>query len=79
MQCSPDKKGSVLAAKYLKDHGIRPACIFDEGGNVDAAREGKLLALIGLAEKAPNEFVLYKDGTGGHASKPGKGTVLGGC
>lgn len=77
VQCSPDKKGSVLAAKYLKDHGIRPACIFDEGGNVDAARDGKLLALIGLAEKAPNEFVLYKDGTGGHASKPGKGTVLG--
>jgi carboxypeptidase PM20D1 len=30
-----------------------------------------------MAEKAPNEFVLYKDGAGGHASKPGRGTVLG--
>lgn len=77
VQCSPEKKGSVLAAKYLKDHGIHLACIFDEGGNVEVTEEGKLLALIGLAEKAPNEFMLYKDGTGGHASKPGKGTVLG--
>lgn len=34
-------------------------------------------AEVALAEKAPNEFVLYKDGDGGHASRPGKGTVLG--
>lgn len=77
VQCAPERKGSVLAAKYLKEHGICPACIFDEGGNVEVTGGGKLLALIGMAEKAPNEFMLYKDGTGGHASKPGKGTVLG--
>ena len=71
-------KGSVLAAAYLKEQGIHLACLFDEGGNVEEGREGEPpLALVGMAEKAPNEFVLYKDGAGGHASKPGRGTVLG--
>ena len=78
VQCTPDKKGSVLTAAYLKEQGIHLACLFDEGGNGEEGREGEPpLALVGMAEKAPNEFVLYKDGAGGHASKPGRGTVLG--
>lgn len=78
VQCSPDKKGSVLTAKYLKEKGVHLACVFDEGGNVELGEDGNPpLALVGMAEKAPNEFVLYKDGAGGHASKPGRGTVLG--
>lgn len=78
VQCTPDKKGSVLTAAYLKEQGIHLACLFDEGGNVEEVRAGEPpLALVGMAEKAPNEFVLYKDGAGGHASKPGRGTVLG--
>ena len=80
VQCVDDKKGSVLAAQYLKEKGVHLGCIFDEGGYVEA--EGfhgnpTPVALVGLAEKAPNEYVLYKDGAGGHASKPGRGTVLG--
>lgn len=75
VQCADDKKGSVLAARYLKEQGIKIGCIFDEGGNVD---EGAVpVANVALAEKAPNEFVIYQDGAGGHASKPGRGTVLG--
>lgn len=71
VQCTPDKKGSVLTAAYLKEQGIHLACLFDEGGNVEEGRAGEPpLALVGMAEKAPNEFVLYKDGAGGHASKP---------
>lgn len=78
VQCTPDKKGSVLTAAYLKEQGVHLACLFDEGGNVEEGKEGEPpLALVGMAEKAPNEFVLYKDGAGGHASKPGRGTVLG--
>lgn len=78
VQCTPDKKGSVLTASYLKEQGVHLACLFDEGGNVEEGKEGEPpLALVGMAEKAPNEFVLYKDGAGGHASKPGRGTVLG--
>lgn len=78
VQCSPDKKGSVLTAAYLKEQGVHLACLFDEGGNVEEGEDGQPpLALVGMAEKAPNEFVLYKDGAGGHASKPGRGTVLG--
>lgn len=80
VQCTDDKKGSVLAAKYLEDHGVKAYCIFDEGGHVEAVGyhgNERPVALVGLAEKAPNEYVLYKEGAGGHASKPGNGTVLG--
>lgn len=76
VQCTPDKKGSILAAEYLKRNGVELACIFDEGGNI-IDNESGVRAEVALAEKAPNEFVLYKDGNGGHASRPGKGTVLG--
>ena len=80
VQCIDEKKGSVLAPKYLAEAGVKLGCIFDEGGNVEEAalsEKNVPIALVGLAEKAPNEYVLYKDGAGGHASKPGKGTVLG--
>ncbi len=80
VQCTDDKKGSVLAAQYLKSQGVKLGCIFDEGGYVEAPGlhgNDTTVALVGLAEKAPNEYVLYKDGAGGHASKPGSGTVLG--
>ena len=80
VQCTDDKKGSVLAAQYLKDKGVKLGCIFDEGGYVEEVGlhgNDVPVALVGLAEKAPNEYALYKDGAGGHASKPGRGTVLG--
>lgn len=42
VQCTPDKKGSVLTAAYLKEQGIHLACLFDEGGNVrKAGRESR--------------------------------------
>lgn len=80
VQCVDEKKGSVLAPKYLQEKGVKLGCIFDEGGYVEEKGfhgNPTPVALIGLAEKAPNEYVLYKDGAGGHASKPGRGTVLG--
>lgn len=80
VQARDEVKGAALAAKYLKDHGVKIGCIFDEGGNVFKGSDfgdAKDTARVALAEKGPNEFVLYKDGAGGHASKPGKGTVLG--
>lgn len=80
VQASPSVKGSVLAAEYLREKGVRIGCIFDEGGEIyRASYTGDAVdtARVGMAEKAPNEFVLYKDGAGGHASQPGRGTVLG--
>lgn len=69
------QEGSILAAEYLKRNGVELACIFDEGGNI-IDNESGVRAEVALAEKAPNEFVLYKDGDGGHASRPGKEQCL---
>ncbi len=72
--------GPALAAAYLKENGVRLGCLFDEGGVVKCGKDyGSAvdMAEIGIAEKAPNETVLYKTGKGGHASQPGNGTVLG--
>lgn len=80
VQADDAVKGSILAGKYLEEAGVRIGCIFDEGGYVKRGAEwGEALdtALVSLGEKSPNDFVLYKDGPGGHASKPGRGTVLG--
>lgn len=78
VNCVPAKKGAVLTAEYLKKQGVKLGCIFDEGSYVVPGKNGQDdVAHISLAEKAPNEFVLYKDGPGGHASRPGKSTILG--
>lgn len=80
VQANKEHKGAALAAQYLKDQGVKLGCVFDEGGKVYRGvdfGDSKDTARVALAEKAPNGIVLYKDGKGGHASKPGKGTVLG--
>ena len=52
VQCTPDKKGSVLTAAYLKEQGIHLACLFDEGGNVEEGRAGEPpLALVGMRKR----------------------------
>lgn len=80
VQVGDDAKGAVLAARYLAAQGVTLGCVFDEGGVVvpgEALGSGAPAAFVSLAEKAPNDFVLWKNGPGGHASKPGAGTVLG--
>lgn len=75
-----DVKGSKLTAAYLADKGVSLGCLFDEGGKVFCgADEGgtRDYAQVSLGEKASVDFVLYKDGKGGHAMKPGSGTLLG--
>ncbi len=71
VHASDDIKGSALTARYLRGRGISFGCLFDEGGKVDGS------AKVSLGEKAMADIVLYADGQGGHASRPGKGTVLG--
>lgn len=80
VRCSDDKKGSALTAAYLKERGVHLGCIFDEGGKVKKGSDfgyTKDAAFVYMTEKAPTQFLLYKNGTGGHGSMPGKGTVLG--
>lgn len=80
VQAADETKGSVLAGRYLAEQGVTLGCVFDEGGVVvrgaDMGRAADA-AFVSLAEKSPNDFVLWKDGPGGHASKPGAHTVLG--
>lgn len=76
----PDVKGSKLTAAYLKEQGVKLGCLFDEGGKVLCGKDNGYsedLAQVSLGEKASVDFIIYKDGKGGHAMKPGKGTLLG--
>lgn len=80
VQADDASKGSVLAGQYLAAQGVKLGCLFDEGGFITPGDEngsGADIAFVALGEKSPNDFVLYKDGPGGHASKPGAHTVLG--
>lgn len=69
--------GAQLLADHLEEKGIKIGCIFDEGGSISKEKNGKLVARIGLGEKAAVNFELYKDSPGGHSSKPGSGTAVG--
>lgn len=69
--------GARLLCQNLQKQGIQVGCIFDEGGSILPSNTGKLIAHIGLGEKACVNFEIYKDCAGGHSSKPGSGTALG--
>jgi len=69
--------GAQLLADHLEEQGVKVGCIFDEGGGISKEKNGKLVARIGLGEKAAVNFELYKDSAGGHSSKPGSGTAVG--
>ncbi len=80
VRCSDDQKGSALTARCLKEQGVHIGCIFDEGGKVKKGSDFGYTsdaAFVYMTEKAPTQFKLYKNGTGGHGSMPGQGTVLG--
>lgn len=74
------RKGSKLTATYLKNKGVTLGCLFDEGGKILCGKDNGYsmdLAQVSLGEKAAIDFIIYKNGKGGHAMKPGKGTLLG--
>lgn len=80
VEAAPDVKGSKLTVAFLKEHSVKLGCLFDEGGKVLCGKDNGYsedLAQVSLGEKASVNFVIYKDGKGGHAMKPGKGTLLG--
>ncbi|WP_308911578.1 M20/M25/M40 family metallo-hydrolase [Pseudokordiimonas caeni] len=72
--------GAVAIAAHLKETGIRPAFVLDEGGAV--ATDGLFggtsepVALIGVAEKGYMSVKLTARGQGGHSSRPGKDTAI---
>ncbi|MCI1824156.1 MAG: M20/M25/M40 family metallo-hydrolase [Megasphaera sp.] len=69
--------GARLLCQNLQTEGVTIGCTFDEGGSIVRGKDNKLVARIGLGEKACVNIEIYKDSAGGHASKPGLGTALG--
>lgn len=68
--------GAVHAVDILRERGVRPWFVLDEGGAVAAdAFPGVTtpLAVVGVSEKGVLSLRLTASGRGGHASRPAKG------
>ena len=65
---------------YLKERGVRPAMVMDEGGAVvDGVFPGvtKPIAVVGIGEKGMMNVELTARAAGGHASTPGIPSTVG--
>ncbi len=69
-----------LIAETLRDRGVRPWIVLDEGGGLTTIPfpgvDG-VFAMVGLAEKGVMNVELSATGTGGHASAPSGLTAVG--
>ena len=64
---------------YLRQRGIRPEMVLDEGGEISESKTkelGRPLAVIGIAEKGHVSFELSVNKEGGHSSLPAKETAI---
>ena len=72
-------EGAAKAAAFLKEKGIRPIFVLDEGGMIKAepikGAKGRF-AMMGCLEKGTCNFRIVAHGKGGHASAPGRQTPL---
>lgn len=72
--------GAVAMAELLRERGVRPEFVLDEGGailvdvvpGIDAA-----IAAVGIAEKGSVTLELSVEATGGHSSTPPRHTAIG--
>ena len=72
-------KDAEAIVKYLKEKGVRPALVLDEGGAVvKGVFPGvkKAVAVIGTAEKGVLNVMLSAKSSGGHASAPPKSSLI---
>ncbi len=71
--------GTFSIVEHLRDQGIRPAAVLDEGG---AIVEGVFpgvkspIAVVGMSEKGVADIEVLLRGSGGHSSTPGPLTPL---
>lgn len=80
VHADPHKKGARLIAEHLKKAGVRLSLLFDEGGDMECGHDlgyAADLAYISLGEKSSCDYLLWKDGPGGHSSMPGASTLIG--
>ena len=69
-----------LIVQELQRRGIRPGVVFDEGGQIypgSTMGVDGLVAQVAVAEKGTADFVVYKEGKGGHSASPGKNCLVG--
>lgn len=72
--------GAPAIVAWLKEHGVTPAFVLDEGGAVvENVFPGmhQPCALIGIGEKGPLDVKLTLSGAGGHSSTPPPRTAVG--
>ena len=73
------QRGAKLIASLLKQRGVKPAFVLDEGGMItDHEIPGvtKPVAVVGIAEKGYVTVDLTINIAGGHSSMPAKQTVI---
>lgn len=74
-------RGARRAAQQLRQRGLHPAFVLDEGGYITQKKvpgmTGKPVALIGTAEKGYVSLQLTASLAGGHSSMPEAETALG--
>lgn len=73
------RDGAMAIAAALRDRGVRPRFVLDEGGAVvDGVLPGvaKPVALVGIAEKGAASLELSVIGEGGHSSMPPRGGAI---
>jgi carboxypeptidase PM20D1 len=75
--CNEEVSGRAapLAVEALRDRGVRPWFVMDEGGAVAAEAfpgVGVPIGVVGVTEKGVTSLELRVDGRGGHASTPAR-------
>ena len=71
--------GAPATVRYLKEQGVRPSLVLDEGGMIlqsPIAGAKGLYAMVGVVEKGYADVKFTARSKGGHASAPGKNTPL---
>ncbi len=71
--------GAPATVRYLKEQGVRPSLVLDEGGMIlEAPIAGArgFYAMVGVVEKGYADVKFTARSSGGHASAPGKDTPL---
>lgn len=72
-------KGALSIVEYLREKGIRPEAVLDEGGAiVEGIFPGvkEPMAVVGMSEKGVADIEVLLHGSGGHSSTPGPVTPL---
>ena len=71
--------GAPAIVSWLKEHGVKPSLVLDEGGMIleaPIAGVSGLYAMVGVVEKGYADVKFVARSNGGHASAPTKDTPL---